>query len=148
MLGFSIGVVGTGLVYGTVVHDRVAHDGTRGHGARGRDVLAQAQARVPLELSIAPPLPLFPRYGDPVAPGTTLAWHLLDGTDGAQVEILVDADLRAGHDAAAGGRWRDREAAGSDRRGDVVLAAAWSSGGHHWRQNNVDVDGRRRRARE
>ena len=87
MLGFSIGVVGTGLVYGTVVHDRVAHDGTRGHGARGRDVLAQAQARVPLELSIAPPLPLFPRYGDPVAPGTTLAWHLLDGTDGAQVEI-------------------------------------------------------------
>ncbi len=85
MLGFSIGVVGTGLVYGTVVHDRVAHAGARGHGARGRE--AQTVARVPLELTIAPPLPLFPRYGDPVAPGSTLAWHLLDGTDGAQVEI-------------------------------------------------------------
>jgi hypothetical protein len=87
MLGFSIGVVGTGLVYGTVVHERLARDGTRGHGAHARDVLAQAQARVPLEMTITPPLPMFPRYGEPVAPGATLAWHLLDGTDGALVEI-------------------------------------------------------------
>jgi hypothetical protein len=85
MLGFSIGVVGTGLVYGTVVREGVAHAGARGRGAHARDV--PVQARVPLEMTITPPLPLFPRYGDPVAPGSTLAWHLLDGTDGAQVEI-------------------------------------------------------------
>ena len=83
MLGFSIGVVGTGLVYGTIVRDRVVHDGARGHRVHARDVVP----RVPLEMTVVPPIPLFPRYGEPVVPGATLAWHLPDGTDGAELEL-------------------------------------------------------------
>jgi hypothetical protein len=85
MLGLSIGVVGSGLVYGAVARERVVHAGARGHVAR--QIARAVPARVPVEMTLPPPLPMFPRFGEPVAPGATMAWHLLEGTDGAVVEL-------------------------------------------------------------
>jgi hypothetical protein len=85
MLGFSIGIVGTGMAYGTVARDHGGHDGARLRLSRGH--AAAAQIRVPVEATVAPPLPMLPRYGVAVTPGATLVWHLLEGTDGAQVEL-------------------------------------------------------------
>jgi hypothetical protein len=52
-----------------------------------------AHARLPLEATLAPPIAIVPRYGEPVAPGTTLVWRLTEGTDGARVELSPTADF-------------------------------------------------------
>jgi hypothetical protein len=54
-----------------------------------------AHARLPLEATIAPPIAIVPRYGDAVAPGTTLVWRLTEGTDGARVELSPTSDFDA-----------------------------------------------------
>lgn len=137
MLGFSIGLVATGMVYGTVVRDHAGHDGAHLRLARAR--AAEAVVRLPFEATVAPPLPVLPRYGVAVPAGATLAWHLLDGTDGAQVELsstptfepgttkLIDVDgetLKLPGDLGTGILyWRLR-----GRQGDVVgerTSATW-----------------------
>lgn len=52
-----------------------------------------AHARLPLEATIAPPIAIVPRYGEGVAPGTTLVWRLTEGTDGARVELSPTSDF-------------------------------------------------------
>jgi hypothetical protein len=83
MLALSIGIVATGLTCGTVARDRAMRDGARWLATHRRD----DGPRVPVERTIAPPFPAWPRYGDPVPPDPTLVWHLADATDGAQVEL-------------------------------------------------------------
>lgn len=52
-----------------------------------------AHARLPFEATIAPPIAIVPRYGEAVAPGTTLVWRLTEGTDGARVELSPTPDF-------------------------------------------------------
>jgi hypothetical protein len=82
MLGFSVGIVVTGMTYGALARER-GPQGASAHPGLHR----VPQEHVSLQAAIAPPLPLLPRYGDAVAAGSTLMWHLLDGTDGARVEL-------------------------------------------------------------
>jgi hypothetical protein len=83
MLALSIGTVVAGLIVGTIARDRALRDGAARYAAHRRD----DEPRVPVERTIAPPFPAWPRYGDPVPPEPTLVWHLVDATDGAQVEL-------------------------------------------------------------
>lgn len=88
MLGVAVAGVATGLVCG-VVERHAGAAASVVHGAIYRDV----ERRAPAERTIAPPLPLLPRYGEVVAPGAPLVWHLLEGTDGARVELAPTADF-------------------------------------------------------
>jgi hypothetical protein len=89
MFAVAVGMVATGVVCGAVARDRVARVGAGGHAALRRE----AEARAPAERAIAPPLPLLPRYGATLPAGGSLVWHLIDGTDGAEVEIAPTPDF-------------------------------------------------------
>jgi hypothetical protein len=49
--------------------------------------------RVPVEETIAPPVPVSPRFAAEVSASPVLAWRLEEGTDGARVELCPTNDF-------------------------------------------------------
>ncbi len=83
MLGFAVGIVATGVAYGAVSHGRAMNEGAGGHPC----LHSQVDQTVSVEASLEPPAPLLPRYGDQVAPGSSLVWKLGEGSEGARIEL-------------------------------------------------------------
>src|SRR5580704_16227064 len=83
MQGFAVGIVVTGGAYGGVAQKRGTRGGAEGHPCLRSDV----EQRVSIEAALEPPTPLLPRYGDQVAAGSSLVWHLGEGSDGARIEL-------------------------------------------------------------
>jgi len=118
MLGFAVGIVVTGVAYGAVSHGRSVPDGASGH----RRPFAEVQQRLSIQASLDPPMPLLPRYGEQVAGGSSLVWHLADGTDGARIELSRSAtfDEESTHHFEVDGE-------------RLRLPAGWPAGVWYWR---------------
>jgi hypothetical protein len=121
MLGTSVAVAAMGIVLGFTGGGTTADEGLEGSAS----VVALHRApreRLPVEQTIAPPVPVSPRYAAEVGSAPVLAWRLEEGTDGARVELCPTNDF----DAA------------TTRRFDVVgeavqLPAPWPHGVWYWR---------------
>jgi len=83
MLGFALGIVGTGVAYGAVTHERATSEGAAGH-PRSHSSVDQG---VSVQAALDPPAPLLPRYGEQIAAGSSLVWKLGEGSDGARIEL-------------------------------------------------------------
>lgn len=118
MLVAAVAIVLVGLGCGSAAWAQ--YDGGRlpAHATLHRGV----HARLPLEATIAPPIAIVPRYGEAVAPGTTLVWRLTEGTDGARVEMSPTPDFDPARTRAI------------DVDGDRMrLPAGLPSGAWYWR---------------
>ena len=118
MLGFAVGIVATGVAYGAVARDHVIRDGASGHPRPH----AEVQQRLSVQAALDPPTPLLPRYGEQVAGGSSVVWHLAEGTDGARIELSRTPtfdDAVTHHFEADGERLR--------------LPAGWPAGVWYWR---------------
>jgi hypothetical protein len=120
MLAVSIATAVTGIALGAEAR-RGPADGLDGsaHTAAAR---RSERARVAAEQSVAPPLPVAPRFGAEIAGRPLLAWRLEEGTDGARVELSPTSDF----DEATLRRL--------DVRGEqVTLPPQWPAGVWYWR---------------
>jgi hypothetical protein len=120
MLGISVAVVATGVVMGAGVRLGTLDDDPGG-SASALPLHRAARERLPVEQTIAPPVPVSPRYAAEVTGAPVLAWRLEEGTDGARVELCPTNDF----DVA------------TTRRIDVVgekvqLPAPWPHGVWYW----------------
>jgi hypothetical protein len=91
MLGVSIAIAVTGIALGAEAR-RGPDDGLDGssHTAAAH---RGAHARISVEQSVAPPLPIAPRFGAQIAGRPVLTWRLEEGTDGARVELSPTSDF-------------------------------------------------------
>jgi hypothetical protein len=120
MLAASIATAVTGIALGAEARRGPADglDGSSHTAAAHRG----ERALIAAEQSVAPPLPIAPRFGAEVAGRPLLAWRLEDGTDGARVELSPTSDF----DEATIRRL--------DVRGEqVTLPAPWPAGVWYWR---------------
>jgi hypothetical protein len=120
MLGVSIAITATGIAFGVKARP-MGQDEVVGasHTAASHRL---APGRTTVEQSVAPPLPVAPRFGAEGGWRPALSWHLEQGTDGARVELSPTSDF----DEVTLRR--------IDVRGDrVVLPASWPSGVWYWR---------------
>jgi hypothetical protein len=125
MLGVSIAVALTGIALGAQAR-RGPEDGLDG-ASHTAAIHRGAHSRVPVEESVAPPLPIAPRFGAAVAGRPVLAWRLEEGTDGARVELSPTSDFD------------DATLRRIDVRGEeVTLPAPWPSGVWYWRLRGRD----------
>jgi hypothetical protein len=135
MLAVALAVVVAGLALGMQARRRLSDDASAGaargaelrHGGRewvpqARRERTQTETWVSVESTIAPPMPLSPRYAAEVSGPPRLAWRLAEGTDGARVELCPtnDFDETAVRRVDAGGE-------------QVTLPSPWPSGVWYWR---------------
>ncbi|HEY6459916.1 MAG TPA: hypothetical protein VIY73_07180 [Polyangiaceae bacterium] len=120
MLGVSLVVASAGIVLGAQAR-RGHEDAATGpsHTAALRHAPHEHAA---LEQTIAPPLPVSPRFGAEVGAGPTLSWRLPAGTDGARVELCPTSDF-------ADETTRRVDVPGEELR----LPAQWPAGVWYWR---------------
>jgi len=93
ILGLSMGAVAAGVLVGA--QDRLARiesdESTSGSpSARLHHALAE---RTSVEATIAPPVPVSPRFAQEVSATPALTWRLEDGTDGARIELCPTNDF-------------------------------------------------------
>ncbi|HEY3817925.1 MAG TPA: hypothetical protein VGL81_12175 [Polyangiaceae bacterium] len=125
MLGLSIAVAVTGIALGAEAR-RGPEDGLDG-SSHTAAVHRGERARVAVEQSVAPPLPIAPRFGAEVPGRPVLAWRLEEGTDGARVELSPTSDF----DESGIRR--------IDVRGQqVTLPPTWPAGVWYWRLRGRD----------
>jgi len=125
MLGVSIAVALTGITLGAEAR-RGPEDGLDGSSHSAAAHRAE-RARISAEQSVAPPLPIAPRFGAELAGRPVLAWRLEEGTDGARVELSPTSDF----DEAT---LRRIDVHGEE----VALPAPWPSGVWYWRLRGRD----------
>ena len=117
MLGASVAIAVSGIALGVQArpdgldgssHTAAAHRWTRNRGT--------------VEASVAPPMPVAPRFGAEVAGTPVLAWRLEEGTDGARVELSPRSDFD------------EQTVRRIDVRGEkLALPASWPPGVWYWR---------------
>jgi hypothetical protein len=93
MLGLSMAAVAAGVVMGA--KDRLARiesdESTTGSPSA---LLHHARVdRVSVEATIAPPVPVSPRFAQEVSATPVLTWRLENGTDGARLELCPTNDF-------------------------------------------------------
>jgi hypothetical protein len=125
MLAVSVAVALTGITLGAQA--RFAGERPREpeqeSGTQHTAALRRApRERVAFEQTIAPPVPVSPRFATAVWGPPALAWRLEEGTDGARVELCPSSDFD------------DAKTVRLDVSGDhVQLPAPWPSGVWYWR---------------
>jgi hypothetical protein len=126
MLGVSIAVAVTGIALGAESRRR-PDDGLDGSSQHTAAAHRAERARMAVEQSVAPPLPIAPRFGAEVGGRPTLAWRLDEGTDGARVELSPTSDFD------------DATLRRIDVRGEqLVLPPTWPAGVWYWRLRGRD----------
>jgi hypothetical protein len=119
MLCIAVTIVVAGIVLGIGARRRGDEDAASAY------VVALRRAppeRVSVEATIAPPVPLSPRYGAEASAAPVLTWSLEEGTDGARIELCPTNDF----DEATTRRL--------DMAGErVQLPAPWPHGIWYWR---------------
>jgi hypothetical protein len=121
MLALSVAVALTGVALGAQSRLAPREEGPSvwSHTAALRRA---PRDRVAFEETIAPPVPVSPRYATPVTGAPLLAWRLAEGTDGARVELCPSNDFDV------------EKTVRLDVRGDhVQLPAPWPTGVWYWR---------------
>ncbi|HEY1697818.1 MAG TPA: hypothetical protein VGG39_36910 [Polyangiaceae bacterium] len=120
MLGVSLVVASAGIVLGAQA--RSGCDAAATGPSHTAALRRGPREHVAIEQTIAPPLPVSPRYGAEVGSGPTLSWRLPAGTDGARVELCPTSDFS---DATT----RHLDVPGEELR----LPAEWPAGVWYWR---------------
>jgi hypothetical protein len=121
MLGISMAVTATGLVLGVGASSGPSADAPPGSSSAASRARA-ARERLAVEETIAPPVPVSPRYAAEVSASPVLAWRLEEGTEGARVELCPTNDF----DVATTRRF---DVAGEK----LQLPAPWPHGVWYWR---------------
>jgi len=94
MLGLTVGAVAAGVVMGA--QDRLARiERDESVGSPAAFLHHAPVDRVSVEATIAPPVPVSPRFAQEVSATPLLTWRLEDGTDGARVELCPTNDFAA-----------------------------------------------------
>jgi hypothetical protein len=120
LLAVSVAIAITGITLGVRARSGVDDvlEGSALAAAKGRGL----RDHVPIERTIAPPVPVSPRFAAEVPAGATLSWHLDEGTDGARVELCPTDDFDP------------QRTVNLDVKGDhAQLPADWPSGVWYWR---------------
>ncbi len=120
MLAVAVAVAVTGLTLGLQ-----ARAGSGDDDFAQRPVTAlhrEHHTRIPVERSIAPPLPIAPRFGAGVSGAPKLEWRLAEDTDGARVELCPTDDF-------ADGTTRHMDVEGEE----IGLPEPWPAGVWYWR---------------
>jgi hypothetical protein len=126
MLAVSVAVAVTGVTLGLQARTGPGDDGF----AERRTAVPHREhhTRIPVERTIAPPLPIAPRFGAGIDGAPRLEWRLAEDTDGARVELCPTDDF-------ADGTTRHMDVVGEE----LALPAPWPAGVWYWRLRGLSA---------
>jgi hypothetical protein len=125
MLAVSAAVAVTGITLGLQARAGYGDDGL---AQRSAAVMHhERHARMPVELSIAPPMPVSPRFGADASSTPRLEWRLAENTDGARVDLCPTDDFN------------EETTRHFDVDGEqVALPSPWPAGVWYWRLRGLN----------
>jgi hypothetical protein len=122
LLALAVGSVLAGVAMGVEARMRREDDELRPSAMHTARMRRGSYERLPIESTIAPPLPVAPRYAAEVVGPPRLVWRLSEGADGARIELCPTNDF----DEAS---VRRLDVVGDE----VMLPSPWPAGVWYWR---------------